>query len=104
MLDERELNAAIAGLESREATFSVCAKLADLYTVRDHIAGQKAQSQPRPEQARAVNGIYGGSEFLRIVAGKDSDRAWAVMDELMDALHVVNPRVYDSVMGKLDSL
>ena len=29
------------------------------------------------------------------------DRAWEVMDELMDSLKIVNERVYNSVMQKL---
>ncbi len=46
-------------------------------------------------------GLYGESDFLRAVAGIPAPDAWAVMDELMDTLQVVNPRTYDSVMRKL---
>lgn len=46
-------------------------------------------------------GLYGESDFLRAVAGIPASDAWAVMDELMDTLQVVNPRTYDSVMRKL---
>ena len=49
-------------------------------------------------------GLYGDSDFLRAAAGKDPAAAWAVMDELMDTLRVVNPRAYDSVMRKLERL
>ena len=42
------------------------------------------------------------SDFLRAVARVDPARAWEVMDELMDSLKVVNERVYNSVMRKLE--
>ena len=32
----------------------------------------------------------------------DSVKAWEVMDELMDSLKIVNERVYNSVMRKLE--
>ena len=43
----------------------------------------------------------GDSEFLIAVSGKDSTKAWAVMNELMDELMIGNKRVYDRVMDKL---
>ena len=38
------------------------------------------------------------------VAGKDAASAWAVMDELMEALRVVKQMTYDSVMRKMERL
>ena len=37
MVSIEEINAAIQQLEDREASFTTCAKLADLYAVRDQI-------------------------------------------------------------------
>jgi hypothetical protein len=31
----------------------------------------------------------------------DSDAVWSVMDELMTALQVLHPKLYDSVMERL---
>lgn len=45
--------------------------------------------------------LYGSSDFLQAVAGKDPATAWSVMDELMETLRVVNARAYESVMRKL---
>lgn len=110
MLDIRELDEAIAELEDREPTFSSCSKLADLYTVRKHLLGpddeyeksySKTSDQPK-EPVRA--GVYGDSDFLRAVSGKKSAEAWAIMDDLMDTLHVANERVYESVMRKIREL
>lgn len=46
--------------------------------------------------------VFGDSDFLRAVSAVEPSVAWAVMDELMDSLKVVNERVYNSVMRKLD--
>lgn len=111
MLDMKEIDAAISRLESGETTFSGCAKLADLYTVRDHILGQEipyereysqASGPEKPEDQKTD--LYGDSDFLKAVSGKTSSNAWAIIDELMDTLHVVNPKVYDSVMRKIKAL
>lgn len=48
--------------------------------------------------------MYGDSDFLKAVFGKKASSAWTVMDELMDTLHVVNPKVYESVMRKIKEL
>jgi len=36
------------------------------------------------------------------VADVSPDKAWEIMDELMDSLKIVNERVYNSVMRKLE--
>ena len=46
--------------------------------------------------------VYGDSDFLRAVADVSQDKAWEIMDELMDNLKIVNERVYNSVMRKLE--
>lgn len=57
---------------------------------------------PAPVTAEpATVGEYGDSEFLLAVAGKDPAKAWAVVDELMDTLAMVNSKVYNSVMQKI---
>lgn len=109
MLDMAEVKRAIAELENGDTKFSVCAKLADLYAVRDHILGQpqiydQAYSRAAAPAAPENLGLYGDSDFLQAVAGKDSSAAWTIMDELMNTLKVVNLRVYDSVMRKLGRL
>ncbi len=109
MLDIREIDAAIVELERREATFSGCAKLADLYTVRAHIIGQdtpyeQKYSTGKDPDIKSRTDLYGNSDFLKAVSGKDALAAWSIMDELMDTLHIVNPRVYDSVIKKIKAL
>ena len=49
-------------------------------------------------------GLYGDSDFLHAVSGKDHAAAWSIMDELMEILRVVNPRAYESVLRKINRL
>lgn len=72
--------------------------LSCLYTIRDHMAKTEGESGPAP--AGTVR-EYGDSDFLRAVAGMDPARVWAVMDELMDTVRLIQPRLYDSVMDEI---
>lgn len=97
MLSIDEINKAILDLEQHDTTYSVCEKLSWLYIVRDHLTGQQ-QKQPVPLD------IFGDSEFLQAVKGKDGAAAWNVMDDLMDTLKAVNPKAYNGVMRKIMEL
>ena len=46
----------------------------------------------------------GSSDFLRAVSNVDTTAALNVLDELMSALYVANPKVYNGVMRKLERL
>lgn len=111
----KEIEWAIQELEKEESSFPVYAKLANLYTVRNEMLGLSA-SQPQiaayseaagPAAAGpAMESVpqYGDSEFLMAVEGKDPAKVWAIIDDLMDALQVVNRRAYDNVIRKLERI
>lgn len=109
MLDEAEIRKEIARLEYEESSYPNYAKLASLYVIRDKMQGagdaedkfvDYYSEAPAPVEPAAV-GEYGDSEFLLAVAGKSPGKAWAVVDELMDTLAMVNNKVYNSVMQKI---
>lgn len=112
MLDRKEIDIEIARLEYGESSYPAYAKLANLYTIRDRMDRVEQSTQElRPyltaySEASAPENLdlYGDSDFLRSISGKDPSKAWAVMDELMDTLQIVNRRVYDSVMRKLQNI
>ena len=112
MLDRKEIDIEIARLEYGESSYPAYAKLANLYTIRDCMDRQEHQvpydasysAAPETVEGYSVVEDYGNSEFLQAVYGKDQAGAWAVMDDLMDTLHTVNPRVYDGVMRKIRAL
>lgn len=111
MLDRKEIDIEIARLEYGESSYPAYAKLANLYTIRDRMDRQERtpyeaaySAAPAAVEESSVVGDYGDSDFLRTVYGKDQADAWAVMDDLMDTLHTVNPRVYEGVMRKIRAL
>lgn len=113
MLDQKEIEIEIAKWEYLESSYDNYAKLANLYTIRDHMKKQEI-SEPVYERSYSaasastdeipVIGQYGDSEFLQSVAEKDQASVWSIMDDLMDTLHTVNPRVYNGVMRKIREL
>jgi len=109
MLDIREIEYWISRYEQEADKLDQCVTLSALYSIRDKLLGQ---SSPQPQIAAYSEAAgpadrlarYGDSEFLTAVEGKDPGAAWAVMDELMETLQVVNRRAYDSVMRKLERI
>ena len=76
-----ELNYEIEQLEGKAPTYAIMQQLASLYTVRDHI--------PKLE-----------SDFAQL-AFRDINKTLAVMEELMNTIAVINPKLYDGVMNQL---
>lgn len=116
MLNLSEIDRAIAELEAGRTTFASCSKLADLYAVRDKLGGridrreydaaQSFSSEPVTAGAMTAEDSIpeGGSDFLQTIEKKDMKKTLSVIDELMDSLHIVNPRLYENIMRKLRNL
>lgn len=111
LLDRKEIDIEIARLEYGESSYPAYAKLADLYIIRNQM--DRAESPDlgsyEKECSAALSSGYelpiaGDSEFLQAVSGRDASEVWSIMDDLMDTLHAVNPRVYTGVMRKIYSL
>ena len=89
---EREIN----DIEvSKDTTYRTCERLAWLYVVRDHL---------RPTQADPRTQVMEGSEFLEACSGVSYPALMEVLDEHMQTLAVVQPRVYDALMRKIRAL
>lgn len=106
MLDALEIRKEIARLEFEESSYTNYAKLANLYTIQDRM-GRAAAEEPVEHRYSAAPpvtesiGVYGDSDFLRSIAGKDPAQIWQIIDELMETLSLVNHRAYDSVLRKV---
>lgn len=97
MLTKRELLNAIKELEESTPTYEKCKKLVTFYTLYDYMYGE-----PKDEiREEKVVGSYGESEFLNTIKGRDPQRVWDVMDELMSTLAILNPNLYQGVLVKL---
>ena len=108
MITERDLQEAIAECEGeRNPNSNTCIKLAAFYTIKNHLFPERevlpqVYSYAAPVvETEARIGDYGGSDFLQTVHGMDADEVWGIMDELMQTLQVINPRLYAGVMRKL---
>ncbi len=100
----KEIEWAISELENQESSETRYILLAALYTCRNEMlcpdqqmSVYSADPDPKPEPIAR----YGDSDFLQVVTGVDPVAAWRIMDELMETLHVVNLRVYESVLRKM---
>lgn len=88
MLNADEINREIADLESQQTTYAVIQKLSWLYTVKDHLS--HAEKMPSGE-----------SEFMKVCCGKSVCDVMEIMNELMEVLLVIQPRLYEAVLEKL---
>ncbi len=79
-----------------DTSFRACERLAWLYIVRDHLM-----------RRRGSNGMtvyMNGSEFLELASNVSYTDLMQVLNEHMQALSVLQPKVYDSLMDKIRSL
>lgn len=98
MISIEQINGEIAALEEEKPTHIIMQKLAALYTVRDHIVINNGPSTPVVE---TVPSFGVDNEFSQIVVGKRTQDVMPVISELMDAVSVLQPRLYSSTISKL---
>lgn len=111
MITEQDLQAAIAEcLGERNPNANTCIKLAAFYTIRDQLFPDKTEPQPErfgysfaspPEPVENKIDYESDSEFGQLIRGRDPAEIWPVMDELMQTVQVLNPRLYSSVLRKI---
>ena len=105
MFTEKELLDAIDECEALPKTFTTCGKLSVFYTILDHLRAEDSNlsmmsAEPEPE---TVIGNYGTTEFFLAVQGKEAKKIWQIFGELMDALKVLNPKLYSRTIERLTS-
>lgn len=101
MITEREILDAIDDLLREPVSITDCGKIASLMVVHDHLYGNKKQEHREREPKRSTIETAGGSEFLKAVNGRDVGDVMALMDELMVAVKVLQPRIYAEVLDRL---
>lgn len=104
MITPQDLKAAIAECEGeRNPNANTCMKLAAYYQLLD----RKQNADPLPKEQysyenRTTEIPYSNSEFSQIVEQVGIDKAFSVIDELMELLYVENRPLYESVMRKIE--
>lgn len=113
MITEQDLQEAIAEcMGQRNPNANTCIKLAAFLTIQRELYPEQDPepfNEPppvysyanQPEPAETIT-YDSGTEFSRLVDGQPVEDVLSVIDELMDVLHTINPRLYDGVMRKLD--
>lgn len=102
MITLSDLDAAIAECQGqRNPNVNTCIKLAAYYTIR-------REMMPEPQYSFAsepaeTHPIYdSGTEFSDAIKGLTHEKVLPILDEAMTALRVVNPRLYASIIRKLN--
>ena len=99
MISMEQITGEIAALEEEKPTHTTMQKLAALYTVRDHMVIEPIKTVPE-----VVPEYQTEDEFMRKLSGMRLANALPVLEELMQAVRVVNPRLYDSAVRKLSEM
>ena len=112
MITEKDLQEAIAECEGqRNPNANTCMKLAAFYIIRHEMFGHPLT--PIEKDIEEFSGYSGGvdagsvadydsgSEFSEAIRGMDYADILPVMDELMESVKIVIPRLYDSVIARL---
>lgn len=105
MITQRDLEEAIAECQGqRNPNANTCIKLAAFLTLQREMYGRPIVEQSFSSPPVETLQSYGDSEFLQAIEGKPVGDVFSVMDELMDTMRVLQPRIYDSVIGKIIKL
>ena len=117
MITEKEIEQAIKECLREPVTGNKRTVLADLIIIQDYLFGEPMQAQeapqPMPMQSYSVPpveqvGTYietsGDSEFLRAVDGRKADKVWELIDELVEAVKILHPRMYTTFIDKVQDL
>lgn len=93
------------------------AVLADLIIIQDYLFGEptraqevhqpmmmQSYSEPPMEQVETIVETNGDSEFLKAVDGRKAERVWKLINELVEAVKILHPRMYSTFIDKIQDL
>ena len=109
MITAHDLDSAIAESQGkRDPDAKTCIMLAAFYTIKRELFGEGKDAEQIPAYSlapapTATEGIDypGESEFAQAIDGREPGEIWEIMDELMDTLQAIQPRLYYAVMRKI---
>lgn len=96
-----ELLKAIEDVAKQPDTYSKCQKLATFYTLLNSLYPEEDFKNGVSTQSQNTIPEFGSSEFLQKVKGHDASLVFGILDELMDAVKVFNPKLYNNTIQKL---
>lgn len=115
MIYEKDLDESIARYQGEvNPSIETCRKLAACLIVKRELFGKPERSDHFRDPTEMVySGAAGpvdtaetihydsGTDFSQVIDGRDPAEVWPVIDEMMEAVNTLMPRLYDSVMRKL---
>lgn len=111
MITRAELEQAISDCTEEPITGTKRSILADLIIIQDYLFGDAQSKDIRwrsgPSYGDAMSSIITtdcGSTFLRSADGKNAEKVLHLVDELLDGVKVLHPRMYDVFIQKLDNI
>ena len=117
MITEKEVAQAIEECMRDPITGNKRAVLADLIIIQDYLFGEPTRAQeatqptpmqsysaPPVEQVEIYVETNGDSEFLKVVNGRKAERVWPLINELVEAVKILHPRMYSTFIDKVQDL
>ena len=118
MITEKEVAQAIEQCMQEPVTGNKRAVLADLIIIQDYLFGEPTREQevpqmpmpmqsysaPHTEQVETIVETNGDSEFLKAVNGRKAERVWPLINELVEAVKILHPRMYTTFIDKVQDL
>ena len=118
MITEKEVAQAIDECMREPVTGSKRSALADLIIIQDYLFGESTRTAepqymsfnsysaplPQTEQVETYVETNGDSELLKAVDGKRADRLWRLMDEFVEAVKILHPKMYSAFIDKIQDL
>lgn len=109
MILEKDLQEAIAECQGiRNPSANTCIKLAAYYIIQEHMYGSEPKEEDQGYSFAAKpppNDQYidydSNTEFGQLIHGREQSKVWPVIDEAIDALQVLNPRMYSNILRKI---
>lgn len=107
MITEQDLQEAIAECKGqRNPNANTCIKLAAFLTIQRELYGTTdpvpsfSYAPPMIEEEPTIN-YKKDTDFAMAVDGRKTGEILDIVDELMETLNVINPRLYDGVMRRI---
>ena len=101
MPTKEELLKAINEVSKLPDTYSKCQKLATFYVLLNSLYSEEDLKNNVSTQFQSTIPDFGESEFLQKVKGHDMGSVFSILDGLMDAVKVFNPKLYNNTIQKL---
>lgn len=117
MITERDLDEAIAECQGkRNPDAQTCMKLAAFYTIKQNMFGKpEPDVRMNPENVPSVRSYSysagndavqstSGSEFGKLINGLETSQIMPLIDDLVETISIINPKLYNAFMAKIKAL